>query len=73
MTPGQVAEIRESSTTSFEDAITTGIARTNGTLRNVRSLWMKEKRVQVDASSKREYYVHMWITFAAEEWTVAPR
>jgi hypothetical protein len=32
---------------------------------------MKEKRVQVDASSKREYHVHMWITFAADEWKAA--
>ncbi len=71
MTPGEVAEIRGSSSTSFEDAIKRGLAGANRTFESVRCLWMKEQTLRNGESSAREYYVEMWITFIGDDWQPA--
>jgi dodecin len=44
----RVTEISARSTTSFEDAVTTGLARAESTLRGVKSAWIKEQSVDVE-------------------------
>ena len=44
MSVARVTEIIASSPTSFEDAIQTGIARANKTLKNVQGAWVKKAR-----------------------------
>ena len=46
MAVARVTEISSTSQKSFEDAIQSGVARATKTLRNVRSAWIKEQRVE---------------------------
>jgi flavin-binding protein dodecin len=67
MAVARVTEISSTSTTSFEDAIKTGLERANATLRNVRSAWIKEQQVRVEDGSISEYQVNMLVTFVLDE------
>ena len=62
----RVTEISAKSDTSFEDAIQVGIDRANQTLRNVRSAWVKEQRVNIEGGSVTGYQVNLLITFELE-------
>ena len=42
-----ITEISSTSSSSFDDAIEQGIARATRTLRNVRSAWVKDQRVEI--------------------------
>ena len=66
-TVARVVEISATSTTSYEDAITTGITRACQTLRNVRSAWVKEQHVSVEDGRVSEYKVHLLVTFVLED------
>ncbi len=67
MSVARVSEISSTSSKSFEDAIKQGIARATETLRNVKSAWVKEQSVAVDASGGiSEYRVNMLVTFVLE-------
>ena len=63
----KVSEISATSTKSFEEAITEGIARANKTLRNIRSAWIKEQQVRVSKGAITEYQVNMMITFVIDD------
>ncbi|MFN2557570.1 MAG: dodecin family protein [Nitriliruptorales bacterium] len=63
----RVTEISAKSETSFEDAINAGIGRATQTLRNVRSAWIKEQRVEVEDGRIANYQVNMLVTFELEE------
>jgi dodecin len=67
MSVAKVSEISATSTKSFEDAITGGIARADKTLRNIRSAWIKEQQVRVSKGSITEYQVNMMITFVIDD------
>jgi dodecin len=67
MAVARVTEISSTSTTSFEDAIKTGLERANQTLRNVRSAWIKEQQVRVQGGSISEYQVNMLVTFVLDD------
>ena len=67
MSIGKVSEITATSTKSFEDAITTGIARASKTLRNIQSAWIKEQTVRVANGRISEYQVNMLVTFVLDE------
>jgi flavin-binding protein dodecin len=67
MSIAKVTEISATSTTSFEDAIQSGLARANQTLRNVRSAWIKEQQVRVKGGSISEYQVNMMVTFVIDD------
>ena len=67
MSVARVTEISATSTASFEDAIKTGLARANQTLRNVRSAWIKEQQVRVENGSITEYQVNMLVTFVLDD------
>ncbi len=63
----RVTEISAKSEKSFEDAINAGITRATQTLRNVRSAWIKEQRVEVEDGQIHSYQVNMLVTFELEE------
>jgi len=67
MTVASVSEISARSETSFEDAIQQGLARATETLRNVKSAWIKEQRVEVGEDGKiTAYQVNLLVTFVLE-------
>ena len=64
MSVARVTEIKSSSTKSFDDAIRTGVARANRTLKNVKSAWIQNQEVLLDGKGKvAEYRVQMKVTF----------
>jgi hypothetical protein len=69
MSVARVTEISATSTESFEAAINEGITRATRTLRNVKSAWIKEMRVDVDGDRISEYQVNMLVTFVLEDPT----
>jgi hypothetical protein len=67
MSVAKISEISSTSSKSFEDALTQGIARANKTLRNVRSAWVKEQQVHVSKGEITEYQVNMLVTFVIDD------
>ena len=67
MAVARVTEISATSSTSFEDAIKSGLARANSTLRNVKSAWIKEQTVRVEGGEISEYQVNMLVTFVLDD------
>jgi flavin-binding protein dodecin len=67
MSIAKVSEISATSDKSFEDAVVSGIARANKTLRNVRSAWIKEQKVRVKAGAITEYQVNLMVTFVVDD------
>ena len=67
MAVARVTEISSTSSKSFEDAIQQGIARATKTLRNVRSAWIKEQRVDIRDGAIAEYQVNMMVTFILDD------
>jgi dodecin len=63
----RVTEISATSERSFEDAIEQGIARATRTLRNVKSAWIKEQRVDIEGDRIIEYQVNMLVTFVLDD------
>jgi hypothetical protein len=59
----RVIEISAQSNKSFEDAIDSGLARAEKTLRNVTSAWVKEQRVDVKKGKITGYQVNLLVTF----------
>jgi hypothetical protein len=67
MSVAKVTEISATSAVGFDDAIKQGLARANKTLRNVRSLWIKEQHVRVAREVITEYQVNMMVTFIIDD------
>ena len=63
MSVAKVTEITSTSTVSFEDAITRGIARASKTLRNVRGAWVAGMKVDCDDGKITSYRVDLKVTF----------
>ena len=67
MAVARVTEISSTSTEGFDDAIKQGIARATKTLRNVRSAWVKEQRVDIRNDQIAEYQVNLMVTFILDD------
>ena len=67
MSVAKVSEISATSTKSFEDAITSGLARAQKTIRNIKSAWIKEQQVRLEKGKIVEYQVNMLLTFVLED------
>ena len=63
MSVAKITEIQASSAKSFEDAIKSGIARADKTLRNVSGAWIKSQQVVIEKGKVVEYRVLMKVTF----------
>jgi flavin-binding protein dodecin len=62
----RVIEISSQSSKSFEDAIQSGLARAEKTLRNVTSAWVKDQRVDVKKGKISGYQVNLLVTFVLD-------
>ena len=67
MSVARVTEISATSTESFEAAIREGVTRANGTLRGVKSAWVKEQYVRVADGGITEFQVNMMVTFVLDD------
>jgi dodecin len=67
MTIAKVSEISATSTVNFDDAIRQGIERAQKTIRNIRSVWIKEQHVRVEKGMIKEYQVNMAVTFILDD------
>jgi flavin-binding protein dodecin len=67
MAVARVTEISSTSPKGFDDALAQGIARATKTLRNVKSAWVKEQRVDVENGRITEYQVNLLVTFVLDE------
>lgn len=67
MSVAKITEIQSSSTTSFDDAIKSGIARANKTLRNLTGAWIKSQKVVVENGRITEYRVLMKVSFVLQD------
>ena len=62
----RVIESSAQSSKSFEDAIESGLARAEKTLRNVTSAWVKEQRMDVKKGKITGYQVNLLVTFVLD-------
>jgi flavin-binding protein dodecin len=67
MAVAKITEIQSSSPKSFDDAIRTGIARADKTLRNVTGAWIKSQKVVIEKGKVTEYRVLMKVTFVLKD------
>jgi flavin-binding protein dodecin len=67
MAVARVTEISSTSPKSFDDALQQGVARATKTLRNVRSAWVKEQRVDIRNDKVAEYQVNLMVTFVLDD------
>jgi dodecin len=67
MSVAKVTELSCTSNESFEDAVRQGIERANKTLRQVRSAWVKEQRVNVNRDGGIEFQANILVTFVMED------
>jgi hypothetical protein len=67
MAVARVTELSSTSSQSFDDAISQGVARATKTLRNVTSAWVKEQRVEIQNNQIVEYQVNMLVTFVLDD------
>jgi flavin-binding protein dodecin len=67
MSVARVTELTAASTTSFDDAIKTGIARAVKTLHNVRGAWIQDQEIVVEGDAVTVYRVHMKVTFVLDD------
>ena len=65
-TVAKVVELSASSGRSFEDAIESGIARADKTLKNITGAWVNEMKVDVSNGRITRYRVNMKVTFVLE-------
>lgn len=63
MSVAKIIEITSESTKSFEDAITTGIAKATETVDNVEGAWVKEMKALVKDGKVTGYRVDLKLTF----------
>lgn len=66
MSVARITEITSESTTGFEDAIQQGVARATKTLKNVRSVWVKDQSMEVKDEKIALYRVALKVTFVLD-------
>ncbi|OWQ96366.1 dodecin family protein [Sphingopyxis witflariensis] len=63
MAIAKVIEVISSSTTGFEDAVSSGIAKASETVSNIEGAWVKDTKVTVNDGKISEWRVILSITF----------
>lgn len=59
----KIIEISADSQTSFDDALQLGIKQASESVRNVRSVWVKDQEVLVENGKPAVYRSHLKVTF----------
>ena len=67
MSVAKVTEIISSSEKSFEDAVESGIARANKTLKGIKGAWITDQKVDVSDGKITLYRVRIKLTFVLND------
>ena len=67
MSVAKVTEIIASSSKSFDDAVEEGVKRADKTLKNIKSVWVKDQKAIVDGGKITEYRVVMKVSFVLND------
>jgi len=67
MSIARVTEISATSQNSFDDATKQGIERASKSLRGIKSAWVKDQNVMIDAGKITEFRVNLAVTFVLED------
>ncbi len=67
MTVARITEISATSPSGFDAAVKSGIERASKTLRNVKSVWVKEQEVTVENGEPALYKVNLKVTFVLDD------
>lgn len=67
MSIAKITEIISSSNKSFDDAVTQGVKRADKTLKNIKSVWVKDQKAIVDGGKITEYRVTMKVSFVLKD------
>ena len=67
MPVAKITEISATSKESFDDAFNVGVARANKTLKNVKSVWVKDQQADVENGKIAQYKVLLKVTFVLED------
>jgi len=67
MSVAKVTEIIASSSKSFDDALEQGVKRANTTLKNIKSVWVKDQKAIVEGGKITEYRVTMKVSFVLKD------
>ncbi len=67
MSVAKVTEITAASSTSIEDAISTGIERAAKTLDGIKGAWVQEITVDCDGGKVTEWRVNMKVSFVLND------
>ena len=66
MAVAKITEISATSKKSFDDALRAGVKRANKTLKNVKSVWIKDQQVDLEKGKIAQYKVLLKVTFVLE-------
>lgn len=66
MSVAKTIEISSESPTSFDDAVTTGIAKASETVHGIDGAYIKEQKILVTDGAVSGYRVHMQVTFTLD-------
>ncbi|MGB5751189.1 MAG: dodecin family protein [Desulfobacterales bacterium] len=67
MPVAKITEISATSKESFDDALNAGVARANKTLKNVKSVWVKDQQADIENGKIAQYKVLLKVTFVLED------
>jgi len=67
MSVAKIIEVSATSSKSFEDAITTGVARAGKTVKDVKGAWVKSMKVDIDNGKIAKYRVVLKVTFVLQD------
>lgn len=67
MSVAKVTEITATSTKGFDDAVRAGLKRASKTLKNIKGIWVKGFKVDVDNNRITDYRVDMKVTFVLDD------
>lgn len=67
MSVAKVTEITSTSPRSFDDAVKSGLKRAGKTLKNIKGIWIKGFKVDVENNKIKDYRVDLKITFVLED------
>jgi len=63
----KIIEISADSEKSFDDALKLGIANARESVRNIKSVWIKDQEVLVSDGAPDVYRLHLKVTFKIEK------
>ncbi len=66
MTVAKIIEISSDSTSSFQDAMESGIKRAEKTVKNVKGAWIAEQKLTIDNGKITNYRVIMRVSFVLD-------